>query len=89
MELLSILRKLLDARDAQGIILIGVDAIPEMDKTALEKSWPVTEKSVSSSSVRTLAKVLRQTCKWQKLKAAEIVITEVLGQARRDFSTVY
>ncbi len=60
MELFPRLRELLDARDAQDIILIGGGFIPKKHKTALKESGSVTEIFSPGSSVRTIAEVLRQ-----------------------------
>ncbi|PKM78059.1 MAG: hypothetical protein CVU90_04920 [Firmicutes bacterium HGW-Firmicutes-15] len=60
MELFPRLRELLDARDAQDIILIGGGVMPQMHRTSLKESGLVMEIFGPGSSVRTIAEVLRQ-----------------------------
>jgi methylmalonyl-CoA mutase C-terminal domain/subunit len=60
MELFPRLRELLDARDAQDIILIGGGVIPPMHMTSLKESGSVKEIFGPGSSAKDIAEGLRQ-----------------------------
>jgi len=60
MEIFPRLRKLLDARDAQDVILIGGGVIPQAHSNSLKESGSVKEIFGPGSSVKTIAEGLRQ-----------------------------
>jgi methylmalonyl-CoA mutase C-terminal domain/subunit len=60
MELFPRLRELLDAKDAQDIILIGGGVIHETHRTFLKESGAVIEIFGPGSSVKVIAESLRQ-----------------------------
>jgi methylmalonyl-CoA mutase C-terminal domain/subunit len=60
MELFPRLRELLDARDAQDIIIVGGGVIPEMNRNSLKESGLVVQIFGPGSSVKAIAENLRQ-----------------------------
>jgi methylmalonyl-CoA mutase C-terminal domain/subunit len=60
MELFPRLRELLDARDAQDIIIIGGGVIPEKNRNSLKETGLVMDIFGPGSSVKAIAESLRQ-----------------------------